>query len=66
MDRHVQDLSASPEIERRLADIVALAGGSLDPGRRAEVSKQVAGSAELTAALEEQPGAIALLAGAER
>ena len=63
LDRYLQDQSAPPEIERQLADIAALADGSLDPGRRAEVSERVAGSAVLTAALEEQPGAIALLTG---
>ena len=44
--------------ERDLADVTALADGSLPEGRRAEVERRVAGSPELSATLERQRQAL--------
>jgi hypothetical protein len=44
-----------------LAELAALADGSLDPRRRAAVEARVAGSAELAALLAEQERALALM-----
>jgi hypothetical protein len=44
--------------ERDLADVTALADGSLPEGRRAEVERRVAGSPELSAMLERQHRAL--------
>jgi anti-sigma factor RsiW len=48
------------------AELAALADGSLDPERRAELEALVASSPELAALLEEQRRALALTRDAER
>jgi anti-sigma factor RsiW len=59
------DMDASRYIEPDLAtDLAALADGSLDPARGAEVARRVAASPELKAALAEQQQAISLLSRA--
>jgi hypothetical protein len=59
------DMDLSRYIEPDLAaDLAALADGSLDPARRAEVAERMAQSPDLTAALAEQQQAIALLSRA--
>jgi anti-sigma factor RsiW len=56
------DFQSPSDIEPDVAgDLAALADGSLDPSRRAEVSERVARSPELASALAEQQRAIALL-----
>jgi hypothetical protein len=52
----------TPSIEpRELADLSALADGSLDPARRAEVSARIAASLELTALYERERRVVELL-----
>jgi anti-sigma factor RsiW len=59
------DDSPSPEIDAKVArDLAALADGSLEPARRAEVEALAARSPELAAALAEQRSAVALTASA--
>jgi hypothetical protein len=55
-----EPLDFPPAVE---ADLVALADDCLSPCRRAELEARVAGDATLTAALENQREALALLAG---
>src|SRR4051794_6920044 len=50
--------------ERDLADVTALADGSLRPARRAEVGRRVACSPELMAVLERQRRALEAVRGA--
>ena len=57
--------NSGPDIDDALAaDLAALADGSLDPARREQVLREVAGSPHAEAMLQEQQRALALLAKA--
>jgi hypothetical protein len=53
--------SRSDHHERELAELSALADGSLDPARRADVSARIAASPELSALLEREQRVVELL-----